>query len=57
MGDDLNDVNTNTEKLTINLERLEPTTETVSVAISTVNQRMQLIFFDRSKFTEGKYLM
>jgi hypothetical protein len=40
MGDDLNDVNTNAEKLTVNLERLEPTEETISVAVSSVNQRM-----------------
>jgi hypothetical protein len=57
MGNDLNDVNTNSEKLAVILKNSDSGDFQLDVAISIFNSKMTLIFFDRTQFVASTYLL
>jgi hypothetical protein len=57
MGNDLNDVNTNSEKLAVILKNSDLGDFRLDVAISASNSKMTLIFFNRAQFTASTYLL
>lgn len=57
MGNDLNDVNTNSEKLAVILKNSNNNDFRLDVAISVFNSKMTLIFFDRTQFVGSTYLL
>lgn len=56
MGTDLNDVNTNTDRLSVKLVRVVDNYD-LNIAVQFVNQLMNVLFFNRNDFVQGNYIL